>query len=85
MNLIVFLIIGGIAGALAGRVMSGHGYGILMDVGVGVIGAFIGGWVLSLLFGSTGGGLIVTFIAAFIGAVILLWVIRLVTGNRARV
>jgi uncharacterized membrane protein YeaQ/YmgE (transglycosylase-associated protein family) len=65
--------------------MSGHGYGILMDVVVGVIGAFIGGWVLSLLFGSTGGGLIITFIAAFIGAIILLWVIRLVTGNRARV
>jgi uncharacterized membrane protein YeaQ/YmgE (transglycosylase-associated protein family) len=85
MNLIVFLIIGGLAGALAGRVMSGHGYGILMDVVVGVAGAFIGGWLLSLLFGSTGGGLIITFIAAFIGAIILLWVIRLVTGNRARV
>ena len=85
MNLIVFLIIGGLAGALAGRVMSGHGYGILMDVVVGVAGAFIGGWLLSLLFGSTGGGLIITFIAAFIGALILLWVVRLVTGNRANV
>jgi uncharacterized membrane protein YeaQ/YmgE (transglycosylase-associated protein family) len=84
MNLIVFLIIGGLAGALAGRVMSGHGYGI-MDVVVGVVGAFIGGWVLSLLFGSTGGGLIITFIAAFVGAIILLWVVRLVTGNRAAV
>jgi uncharacterized membrane protein YeaQ/YmgE (transglycosylase-associated protein family) len=86
MQFIVFLIIGGIAGALAGRVMSGHGYGILMDVVVGVIGAFIGGWLLSTVFGlSTGGSLIISFIAAFIGAVILLWVIRLVTGNRARV
>jgi uncharacterized membrane protein YeaQ/YmgE (transglycosylase-associated protein family) len=85
MHFIVFLIIGGIAGALAGRVVSGHGYGILMDVVVGVIGAFIGGWLLSTLFHlDTGGGLIISFIAAFIGAVVLLWVIRLVTGNRAR-
>ena len=52
-----------------------------MDVVAGVIGAFIGGWLLSILLGSTGGGLIISFIAAFIGAV-LLWVVRLVSGNR---
>lgn len=85
MHFIVFLIIGGIAGALAGRVVSGHGYGIFLDVVVGVIGALIGGWLLSALLGISGGGLIISFIAAFVGAVILLMLLRLVTGNRARV
>ena len=63
MELIVFLIIGGLAGALAGRVVSGHGYGILMDIVVGVVGAFIGGWLISTLLGVSGGGLIFSFIA----------------------
>jgi uncharacterized membrane protein YeaQ/YmgE (transglycosylase-associated protein family) len=52
MNLVLFILIGLIAGALAGRVVSGHGYGVLGDIVVGVIGAFLGGgslprfWVL---------------------------------------
>jgi len=54
-----------------------------MDIVVGVIGAFIGGWLLSTVLGVSGGGLLISFIAAFVGAVILLWVVRLVTGNRA--
>jgi uncharacterized membrane protein YeaQ/YmgE (transglycosylase-associated protein family) len=54
-----------------------------MDVVVGVIGAFLGGWLLSTLLGVGSGGLIISFIAAFIGAVILLFLVRLVTGNRA--
>src|ERR1700716_2654587 len=83
MQFIVFLIIGGIAGALAGRVVSGHGYGVLMDIVVGVVGAFIGGGLLSTLLGVNGGGLFISFIAAFVGAVILLWIVRLVSGNRA--
>lgn len=86
MDLIVFLIIGGLAGALAGRVVSGHGYGILMDIVVGVIGAFIGGWLFGHVLNlNTGGNLIITFLAALVGAVLLLWILRLVTGSRARV
>src|SRR5260370_6090155 len=64
MHLIVFLIIGGIAGALAGRVVSGHGYGVLMDVIVGVIGAFVGGWLLSTLLGVSGRGVFIIFLTA---------------------
>ncbi|MDQ6710175.1 MAG: GlsB/YeaQ/YmgE family stress response membrane protein [Candidatus Dormibacteraeota bacterium] len=64
--------------------MSGHGYGIIMDIVVGVVGAFLGGWLLKTLFNISGGGLVITFITALIGAVILLWVVRLVSGNRAR-
>jgi len=71
LDLIVFLIIGGLAGALAGRVMSGHGYGIIMDIVVGVVGAFLGGWLIKTLFNISGGGLILTFVTAFVGAVIL--------------
>src|SRR3977135_2219773 len=83
MQFIVFLIIGGLAGALAGRVVSGHGYGVLMDIVVGVVGAFIGGWLLSTCLGVNGVVLFISFIAAFVGAVILLWIVRLVSGNRA--
>jgi uncharacterized membrane protein YeaQ/YmgE (transglycosylase-associated protein family) len=55
-----------------------------MDVVVGVIGAFLGGWLLSTLLGvSSGANLLITFIAAFVGAVVLLWIVRLVTANRA--
>jgi uncharacterized membrane protein YeaQ/YmgE (transglycosylase-associated protein family) len=50
---------------------------------VGVIGAFIGGWLFSAILGVGTGGLIISFIAAFVGAVILLWIVRLVSGNRA--
>lgn len=81
MNLLLFILIGLIAGALAGRVVSGHGYGILGDIIVGVIGAFLGGWLFSLL-GIGGGGFLFSLIAAFVGAVVLLWVIRLVAPHR---
>src|SRR2546423_11229288 len=84
MQFIVFLIIGGIAGALAGRVVSGHGYGVFMDIVVGVIGAFIGGWLLSTVLGVSGGGVLISFIAAFAGAGIPLSVARPVTGHSAR-
>jgi len=47
MHFILFVLIGLIAGALAGRVVSGHGYGMLGDLVVGVIGAFLGGWLSS--------------------------------------
>lgn len=82
MNLLLFILIGLIAGALAGRVVSGHGYGIIGDIVVGVVGAFIGGWLFALLGIGGGGGLIIQLIAAFVGAVILLWVIRLVAPRR---
>jgi|SoiMetStandDraft_2_1073263.scaffolds.fasta_scaffold313302_2 uncharacterized membrane protein YeaQ/YmgE (transglycosylase-associated protein family) len=56
MHFILFIVIGLIAGALAGRVVSGHGYGIIGDVIVGVVGAFLGGWLFAMAFGVVGGG-----------------------------
>ena len=49
MNLILFLIIGGVAGWLAGLIMKGRGFGVLANIGIGIVGSFIGGLVFSLL------------------------------------
>ncbi len=73
--LIWFLLIGLIAGWLAGVVMKGGGFGLVGDMIVGVIGAFIGGWLFSLL-GIAAGGLIGSIITAFVGAVVLILVLR---------
>lgn len=76
-SLIWFLLIGLIAGWLAGRVMRGGGYGVIGDMIVGVIGALIGGWLFGVL-GIGIGGLIGALITAFVGAVILIWLLRLI-------
>lgn len=73
--LLWFLIIGLIAGWLAGQVMRGGGYGVVGDMIVGVIGALLGGWLFSLL-GISAGGLIGSIITAFIGAVVLIAILR---------
>ena len=83
MHFILFILIGLIAGALAGRVVSGHGYGMLGDLIVEVVGAFLGGWLFAAAFGVVGGGFIVTLLTAFVGAVILLWVLRLIAPSLA--
>ena len=75
--LIWFLLVGLIAGWLAGRVMRGGGYGVVGDMIVGVIGALIGGWLFGLL-GIHAGGLIGAIIVAFVGAVILIALLRVI-------
>ena len=77
MNLLIFLIIGALAGWLAGLVMKGRGFGILVNMVVGVLGASFGGWLLPKL-GVSFGGDIGVFITAFIGAVLLLAIIGLI-------
>ena len=77
-NLIWFLLIGLIAGWLAGKVMRGGGFGVVGDMIVGVIGALIGGWLFGRLGVSTGGGLIGAIITAFVGAVILIFLLRII-------
>ena len=74
-GLIWFLLIGLIAGWLAGKVMRGGGFGVVGDMIVGVIGALLGGWLFGVL-GISAGGLIGSIIVAFVGAVILLFVLR---------
>ena len=77
MNILIFLLIGALAGWLAGLVMKGRGLGVLGNIVVGVIGAFFGGWLLPKL-GVSFGGDIGLFITAFIGAVILLAIVGLI-------
>jgi len=74
-GIIWWCIVGGIAGFLAGKVMKGGGFGVLMDIVVGIVGAVLGGWLFGML-GIHAGGLIGSIIIAFIGACILLWLIR---------
>jgi uncharacterized membrane protein YeaQ/YmgE (transglycosylase-associated protein family) len=78
-----WLIVGLIAGFLASIVMRGGGYGIVGDIIVGLIGAFIGGWLFSLL-GIGAGGLIGSIVVAFIGACILIFLLRLISGSYGR-
>jgi uncharacterized membrane protein YeaQ/YmgE (transglycosylase-associated protein family) len=76
-GLIAWLIIGAVAGWLAGLLVKGGGFGLIVDIIVGIVGAFIGGWLASTLGISIGSGLIGSIIIAVVGAVILLFVIRL--------
>lgn len=83
MTLLWFVIIGAIAGWLAGRFMRGNGFGLLGDIIVGIIGAFVGSWLFGATGVAIGGGLIGSLVVAFVGAVVLLFVVRLFTGRRA--
>ncbi|MGI8526947.1 MAG: GlsB/YeaQ/YmgE family stress response membrane protein [Pseudolabrys sp.] len=77
--LIIFLIIGAIAGWLAGQIMRGGGFGLIGDIVVGVVGAFIAGLLLPRLgFPIIGGALIGAIIYATIGAIVLLFIVRLI-------
>lgn len=75
--LLVFLIVGAVAGWLAGQLMRGYGFGLVGNIVVGVIGAFVAGFLLPKLGIAIGGGIIAAIIDALIGAVILLFVIGL--------
>jgi len=77
MNLIIFLIIGALAGWLAGVIMKGRGFGIIGNIVVGILGSFLGGWLLPMV-GLGMGGDFGGFITAVIGAVILLFIVSLI-------
>jgi uncharacterized membrane protein YeaQ/YmgE (transglycosylase-associated protein family) len=80
-QLIWFLLIGLIAGWLAGKLMRGAGFGVIGDLVVGVLGAFIGGWLFSLL-GITTWGVLGSILVALCGAILLLGVVRLLRPAR---
>jgi uncharacterized membrane protein YeaQ/YmgE (transglycosylase-associated protein family) len=84
-GVIAWIIIGVIAGWITGKLMKGSGFGFIMDMVVGLIGALVGGFLSTHLgFGGVGQhGLIVSIIIAVIGAVVLTFILRLITGNRA--
>jgi uncharacterized membrane protein YeaQ/YmgE (transglycosylase-associated protein family) len=82
MGFIVWIIVGAIAGFLASKVLTGKGMGLLWDIVVGILGAFLGGWLASLV-GISVGNIIMEIVVAFVGAVILLVVFRALTHRGA--
>jgi len=81
MSFLWFLIIGAIAGWLAGQIMKGRGYGLWINLLLGIAGSFIGGFLFQSL-GVGGGGIIISLIAALVGAVILLVIIGMVKKKK---
>jgi uncharacterized membrane protein YeaQ/YmgE (transglycosylase-associated protein family) len=77
-GIIMWLIIGAIAGWLAGILVKRGGYGLIGDVVVGIVGAFIGGWLAGVLGLNIGGGLIASIITATVGAILLIVILRLI-------
>jgi uncharacterized membrane protein YeaQ/YmgE (transglycosylase-associated protein family) len=77
-SLIIFLLVGAVAGWLGGIVVKGYGLGLIGDILVGVIGSFIGGWLFANLHVFHGAGLVGEVIGATVGAIILLVLLRLV-------
>jgi uncharacterized membrane protein YeaQ/YmgE (transglycosylase-associated protein family) len=78
MEFVWFILIGLVAGWLAGVIMKGGGYGVVGDIVVGIVGALIGGWLFTKMGVSTGGGLIGAIVVALVGAIILIFLLRLI-------
>jgi uncharacterized membrane protein YeaQ/YmgE (transglycosylase-associated protein family) len=77
-SIIVWLIVGAIAGWLAGLIVKGGGFGLLGNIVVGIVGAVVAGWLLPYLGITLGGGIIAAIIHSAIGAVIVLVIISMV-------
>ena len=75
-SLLIFIIIGAIAGWLAGLIVSGFGFGLIGNIVVGIVGAFIAGWLFPRLGFAIGSGILAAIINATIGAVILLVLVK---------
>ena len=80
-SLLVILLVGLVAGWLAGQIMQGGGFGILGDLVIGILGAFIGDWLLPQVGLHLGSGIVPAIIDATIGALVLLFLLRLVSGG----
>lgn len=78
MNFLEWIVVGMIAGWLAGLVMRGGGYGVLVDIILGILGGLLGGWLFGMMGLWPGGGVIGSLIVAFVGAVILVAITRVI-------
>jgi uncharacterized membrane protein YeaQ/YmgE (transglycosylase-associated protein family) len=84
-HLLWWVVVGLIAGWATGKIMRGAGYGVFMDIILGIIGAVIGGWVMRSLGFAGQGGMIYTILVAIGGAVVLTAIVRLITGHRSKI
>ena len=82
-SLLIFLLVGALAGWLGGIVVKGYGLGLVGDIVVGVIGSFIGGWLFNYFHIVHGAGFLGNLIGATVGAIVLLIALRLVRRRRA--
>jgi uncharacterized membrane protein YeaQ/YmgE (transglycosylase-associated protein family) len=80
-SLLVIVLVGLVAGWLAGQVVRGTGFGLIGDLLIGIVGAFIGNWLLPLLHIQLGVGIVALIVNATIGAIVLLIILRLVRGG----
>ena len=80
-SILIILLVGLVAGWLAGQIVQGTGFGLMGDTLIGIIGAFIGDWMISRLGIQIGFGLIGAIIDATVGAIVLLLIVRLVRGG----
>jgi uncharacterized membrane protein YeaQ/YmgE (transglycosylase-associated protein family) len=81
-GLIWWIIVGLVAGWLAGQIMKGSGFGAMWDIILGLAGAVIGGWIFGALGIATGGGMLYSIVVALIGACLLIAISRLFSGRR---
>lgn len=77
-TILIWVLIGAVAGWLAGLVVRGGGLGLVGNIIVGIIGAFLGGWLFGVLGVAIGAGIVNTIFTAFIGAVVLLLIVRVI-------
>jgi uncharacterized membrane protein YeaQ/YmgE (transglycosylase-associated protein family) len=77
-TVLIWILVGAIAGWLAGLVVRGFGFGVVGNIVVGILGAFLGGWLLGMTGIGFGGGILGSIVTAFIGAVVLLLIVRVV-------
>lgn len=75
-GIIIFLLVGGIAGWLAGLIVRGGGFGIVGNIVIGIVGAFVAGFLFPLIGVSLGYGIVASILHATIGAVVLLLIVR---------
>ncbi|MBL8206563.1 MAG: GlsB/YeaQ/YmgE family stress response membrane protein [Blastocatellia bacterium] len=76
-GLVIFLLIGAVAGWLAGVILKGGGFGLVGNIVAGVVGSFVGGWLFKTMGISIGSGIVSTILTAAIGAIVVLLVVGL--------
>lgn len=81
MDFIWFILIGALAGFIAGKIMRGGGFGLIINLVLGIVGGLLGGWVFSL-FGFAASGIIGSLITSVVGAVIILWIASFFSAKR---
>lgn len=82
MHLLWWILVGLVAGWATGKIMKGGGYGFIVDVILGIVGAVVGGYIARAIGISPEGGLIYTILIAIGGAVLVVFVVRLISGKR---